>query len=188
VHVASYGKNAVIQAYLNRALPGLFPPEHVSTPATVGGTDGHPLHGGKNPQLEDICERKGLKMERLLFFDDDFKNVEQAESSSVLAVHCPEAFLESTWEGALDLIKKERKLEVDTAIAEEGGAAAGGKEAEAEAEAGTGASGGSSGAHGASAGAGAGAGAEAEAAGTTSGGATAMCEEDPESLDTSTGT
>ena len=55
MHVASFGRNEVIQAYLERAVGDSFGPDRVSTPATVGGRDGHPTLNGKNPQLEEIC-------------------------------------------------------------------------------------------------------------------------------------
>jgi len=55
VHVASFGRNEVIQAYLERAVGDSFGPDRVSTPATVGGRDGRPTLNGKNPQLVEIC-------------------------------------------------------------------------------------------------------------------------------------
>lgn len=106
VYVASYGRNDVIRAYLERAVRGSFGPDQVSTPATVGGRDGYPTKDGKNPQLLKICEVTGYKMDRLLFFDDDNSNVKQAEASGVMSVHCPEAFLRTTWERAMALVRE----------------------------------------------------------------------------------
>jgi len=56
VHVASFGRNEVIQAYLERAVGDSFGPDRVSTLVRVGGRDGHPpTLNGKNPQLVEIC-------------------------------------------------------------------------------------------------------------------------------------
>jgi len=42
---------------------------------------------------------------RLLFFDDDGSNTAQATKVGVPSVHCPEAFVRSTWDRAMVMLK-----------------------------------------------------------------------------------
>lgn len=70
--VASFGRYEVIQAYLAHAFgEGLCPfsRDNISTPSTVGSTDGCTVPGGKNLQLEALCARFGVEPRAVLFLD-----------------------------------------------------------------------------------------------------------------------
>lgn len=98
VAIASFGRYEVIQAYLDKAFgftdftvtptpsssflssmftfgsgtPAkvrYFTRENISTPSTVGGTDGWSLQGGKNQQLTALMQKYDANLQSTLFFD-----------------------------------------------------------------------------------------------------------------------
>lgn len=85
VAIASFGRFDVIAAYMERICPGAFSRASISTPSCVGVADGFSVPGGKTPQLEALAdallplragESPAARRERVLFLDDDAKNVQ----------------------------------------------------------------------------------------------------------------
>lgn len=99
VKIASFGNYDVIQAYCDLALGvGAMTREDISTPSVVGSRDGCSVEGGKNKQLQKICEeRYGVdawreRADTVVLFDDDERNVRSAIEGGFRAVHTPDGF------------------------------------------------------------------------------------------------
>jgi len=99
VKIASFGSYDVIQAYCDLALgDGVMTREDISTPSVVGSRDGCSVEGGKNKQLQKICEEMyGIdawkeRVDTVVLFDDDERNVAAAIASGFRAVHTPDGF------------------------------------------------------------------------------------------------
>lgn len=99
VRIASFGNYDVIQAYCDLALGvGAMTREDISTPSVVGSRDGCSVEGGKNKQLQKICEEMyGIdawreRADAVVLFDDDERNVQAAIAGGFRAVHTPDGF------------------------------------------------------------------------------------------------
>jgi hypothetical protein len=132
VAIASFGSYEVIQAFLDRAFADadaaaslaaqparattadpltpapaqqVFTRDNISTPSSVGGTDGFTVPGGKNRQLEQLAARFGANADATLFFDDDDNNIGLAAAGAFRhAVLCPRGFGAESWENAMMLL------------------------------------------------------------------------------------
>eukprot|EP00906_Rhabdomonas_costata_P003251 RCo004977 len=84
--IATFGRRAVVLKAM-RFLLGenqrYFTPSNVSTPADHGCNEGWNTLGNKNVQLQALSKKFGVPLSRILFFDDDAKNVEQAKALGV---------------------------------------------------------------------------------------------------------
>jgi len=99
VKIVSFGVYEVIRAYCDRALgEGKMTRREISTPSVVGVKDGCSVDGGKNPQMQRLCEEKygaedwRAHAERAVLFDDDERNVVAARTAGFRAVHTPAGF------------------------------------------------------------------------------------------------
>jgi len=100
VHVCSFGKYPVIQAYMDRACgAGSFSRATISTPALVGVPDGSSVVVGmlggrpvssKVPQLGQILEGLGLQEPQVLFLDGTW--LEAARLSLRPTLYCTHHF------------------------------------------------------------------------------------------------
>jgi len=98
VKIVSFGVYEVIRAYCDRALgEGNMTRRDISTPSVGGVKDGCSVNGGKNPQMQRLCEEKyganwRVRADRVVLFDDDERNVVAARTAGFRAVHTPAGF------------------------------------------------------------------------------------------------
>lgn len=87
VAVASFGRKDVITKAINSVLPPhLAAKVYITTPGDFPHTrDGTGLPD-KNRQLERVSEKFGVHLSRIIFFDDDAKNISAANNIGVNAV------------------------------------------------------------------------------------------------------
>jgi hypothetical protein len=85
VAIASFGSREVITKYLDLAFGAdrkdIFPDNCISTPSSVGMTDGCSVEGGKNPQLAKLRRDLGIQDRdpaSVLFFEGEFCRMPQA--------------------------------------------------------------------------------------------------------------
>jgi hypothetical protein len=115
VAIASFGKYAVIKAYLdmifsdseNGVSKEFFGERNIITPNKVGGRDGATLVQGKAVQLQLLCELYHVKPSQVLFFDDDPRNISQALSVGyVHSLHTPDAFSDAVWASKIRILQQ----------------------------------------------------------------------------------
>eukprot|EP00931_Biecheleriopsis_adriatica_P023754 TRINITY_DN14936_c0_g2_i1.p1 TRINITY_DN14936_c0_g2~~TRINITY_DN14936_c0_g2_i1.p1 ORF type:complete len:247 (-),score=32.86 TRINITY_DN14936_c0_g2_i1:10-750(-) len=106
VAVATFGRWAVV----DKALCFALGQDHgivIKTPADFGYAEGSGALGDKNHQLAELCREFGCSTDRLLFIDDDARNIEAALEAGVglTAWHAPHGLTEDLLARATELLK-----------------------------------------------------------------------------------
>lgn len=104
VAIVSFGTYNVIKAYLDRLFdnPNIFTQNNILTPLEGNQRYNRTLKpdSDKNQLLIDLSRKDDIPHQRILFFDDDIKNIERAKEMGVEAIHIikPNGFNKDIWQ------------------------------------------------------------------------------------------
>jgi FMN phosphatase YigB (HAD superfamily) len=104
VAIVSFGTYNVIKAYLDRLFdnPNIFTQNNILTPLEGNQRYNRTLKpdSDKNQLLIDLSRKDDIEYNRILFFDDDIKNIERAKEMGVEAIHIikPNGFNKDLWQ------------------------------------------------------------------------------------------